>query len=102
MTAEYRHLVSAQLPGRDYEERVAKLTLNELSCLEPNHTVYRSMGKAYVKSSVPHIQDRLGKVIENASVDRQKLLTRKGQLEESIRAAEDKLERMIESIKSAN
>lgn len=100
LVSEHRRLCET-ITRKDHEHRVALLTLKELSSLPETTTVHRTLGKAFVKSEMSHVQDRLKSVGISAAADKEKLLKRKPQLEESIEAADAKAKSLYEELQKS-
>lgn len=87
---------------KEHEHKMAILTSNELATLPAETPVYRTFGKAFLLSGLNQIKERLSMVRDDATIEREKLLTRKTQLEESIVAAEQKAKTLYEELNSAD
>jgi hypothetical protein len=84
VAGEYRR-VAQEIGRKDYESRVAQLTLNELSSLpSTNIRVYKSLGRAYALTSLEQVKNRLHAVHLSAQTEGGKLREQRAQLEHAL------------------
>lgn len=81
---------------KDYEKKMASLTLRELESLPDATKVYKTMGRAFLLSSMPQIKDRIQSVANMASVEREKLWEKNIKLEEAIGVTQERLSELRE------
>lgn len=76
------------LARKEYEERVSQLSLCELAMLpDPDGTkVYKTLGRAFLLSSMDQVRERLGSVSRMAATEAQRLKERKQQLETTLKS----------------
>lgn len=92
--------VQDTIAKREHEQRMAALTLKELSSLPQETPIYKTFGKAYLLSSVSNVQERLQAVGSTATIEKEKLLTRKGELGTLIASAEQNAKNLYEELQS--
>lgn len=97
LVSEHRRL-SETLARKEHENRVAGLTLKELSSLPEATLVYRTLGKAFIRSELSQVQDRLRNVSASAMAEGERLMQRRAQLETSVLAAESKAKSLYEEL----
>ena len=99
LTSEQRRVIE-NIARKEHEQRMSSLTLKQLEALPNDNAVYRTIGKAFVKSDMGEVQERLKNVGNHATVERENLTTRKSQLQESIVQAEQKAKNLYKELQS--
>lgn len=80
---EYQ-MIENKLAKHDYEQRMAKLTLDQLPINEEDKC-YRSLGRAFISTPLTEIKERLQRIIDVKELDPTlSLKERKNQLEREI------------------
>ncbi|PJF20177.1 hypothetical protein PSACC_00022 [Paramicrosporidium saccamoebae] len=97
LVAEHRR-VSEFASRKEHENKMSLLTMKELESLPAETAVYRTIGKAFILSDLPHVQERLRNVSSMALEEKEKMLTRKAQLEVLIPNIENKAKALYEEL----
>lgn len=87
LAIEYKRVCEA-LARKEYEERVSQLSVRELNAL-PNAesvNVYKTLGRAFLLSSMEQVKSRLETVSQAAVAEAEKLKERKRQLETALKS----------------
>lgn len=87
LAIEYKRVCEA-LARKEYEERVSQLSVRELNAI-PNAgsmKVYKTLGRAFLLSSMDQVKDRLETVSQAAVTEAEKLKERKRQLETTLKS----------------
>jgi len=95
LVGEHRR-TSEYIGRKEYEGKMASLTLRELEGLSDATKIYKTMGKAFLLSSMPQIKDRVQSVANMAIAEKEKLREKNIRLEESIRASKERLSELCE------
>lgn len=94
LITEHRKLLEI-ISRKEHEQRVSALTLKQLQSLPNESTrVYRTLGKAFILGEMEQVQERLKNVSTSSAAEREKLISRKSELEQSIGNAEEKAKQL--------
>ena len=87
LAIEYKKVCEV-LARKEYEERVSQLSIRELDMLPGSESrkVYKTLGRAFLLSSMGQVKERLGTVSQMAAAEAQKLKERKQQLETTLKS----------------
>ena len=101
LVEEYKRVCDG-ISRKEYEGKYAQMTLRGLSDLPSNTTVYRTIGKAFIKSEINSVRERLERVEKNAVVEKESLILKKEPLEKSIEKTEAKAKELYIEMQKTN
>lgn len=99
LVGEYRR-ISETIGRKEHEYKMATLTLRELGGMADDTGVYRTVGKAFIKSEKSQVQERLENVSKMAEEEKAKLVSRRASLEEVVEKAQDKAKTLYSKLQS--
>lgn len=98
LVSEHKRL-SEMILQKEHEKKMSILTLRELESQPEDKVAYRTLGNAFLMDSLGGVRERLHEVEEQAQNDKDKLIYRRSQLEETIKEAESKARALYEDLK---
>lgn len=97
LAAEHRRVVES-VARKEHEQNMARLTLRELGQMGGETPVYRTIGKAFVRSSMDQVQERLESVGSLAVSEGERLRGRRAQLEMAMAATEERVKLLYKEL----